>query len=144
VYSESAVGPFIIITADVNLDGKPDLLTSNRGNDSVSVFIGRGDGTFRNPMIASTGPGTGPYSIAVTDFNLDGVPDIATANFMTGTASVMIGIGDGHFEKPINAGTTGVFSYGVATGDFNGDGKPDFATANAATNNVTVKISTSH
>jgi hypothetical protein len=117
---------------------------SNRGSDNVAVLLGRGDGTFKRALLADTGTGTGPYSIAVADFNQDGVPDLATANFMTSTGTVLIGIGDGTFETAINAGATGEFSYGVAVGDFNGDGKPDFATANAASNNVTVKISTSH
>ena len=143
-YATGATGPFIILTYDLNLDGKLDLVCADRGSFDVTVFLGRGDGTFRRPIHASTGAGTGPYSIAVADFNQDGVPDLVTANFMSSTGTVLIGLGDGHFGPPIDAGPMGENSYGTAAGDFNGDGKPDFATANAGGFDVTVKLSTSH
>jgi len=132
----------ILITRDMDLDGKLDLVVANRNSDDVSVLLGRGDGDFDDAIVSTAGPG--PYSLAVTDFNLDAVPDVVTSNFMAGTASVLLGIGNGSFEPPINAGMTGDYSYGVATGDLNGDGKPDFATANALSNDIAVKISTAH
>ena len=135
---------YILIAYDVNLDGKLDLVCANRGSDDVSVLLGRGDGTFLDPIVSSTGAGTGPYSVAVADFNLDGVPDLVTANFMSGTASVLLGIGDGSFEAPLDAGTMGNFTYGVVAGDFDGDGKPDFAACNAVSNDVAVKLNTSN
>ena len=70
-------------------------------------------------------------------------PDVVTPNFLASTATVLLGIGDGHFEPAIDAGPTGRTSYGIAAGDFDGDGRPDFATANASSNDVTVKMSTS-
>ena len=79
----------------------------------------------------------------MADFNLDGVPDVVTANFGSGTGTVLLGIGDGHFEKPIDAGPTGIISYGVAAGDFNGDGMPDFAATNPGNNDISVKLNTS-
>ena len=126
----------------MDLDGKLDLVCANRGSDDVSVLLGRGDGAFRKFIVSSTGRDTGPYSVAVADFNLDGVPDIVTANFRTSTGSILL-IGNGSFDAPLDAGPTGQISYGVAAADFNRDGKPDFATANANANNITVKLSTS-
>ena len=142
-YLEGGVPPYILITRDLDLDGNLDLVCANRGSDDVSVLLGRGDGAFRKTIVSSTGPDTGPYSVAVADFNQDGVPDVVTANFETSTSSVLLGIGNGAFEAPIDAGATGLTSYGVAVGDFNRDGKPDFATANASSNDVTVKINAS-
>jgi hypothetical protein len=147
-YPVGGARSYILITRDVNLDDKLDLICANRGSSNVSVLIGRGDGTFRRAIVSPTGDNTGPYSVAVADFNLDSVPDVITANFgnfvrSTGSASVLLGIGDGSFDPPIDTGPTGVLSYGVAVGDFNGDGKPDFATANASSNDVTVKLNTS-
>jgi hypothetical protein len=146
-YAAGGEGPYIILTYDLNLDGQADLVTADRGSREVSVLLGRGDGTFRKAIRSSTSAtdsaGTGPYSIAIADFNLDGVPDVATANYGVGTVSILLGVGDGSFEPPIDAGPMGDNSYGVAAGDFNGDGKPDVATANANSDNVTVKFSTS-
>jgi hypothetical protein len=145
LYDEGGDGSYILITHDMDLDGKLDLVCANRASNDVSVLLGRGDGTFKKAIVTSTGAGfgLGPYSIAVADFNLDGVPDVVTANFMSNNASVLLGIGNGAFEPAIDAGPTGDHSYGVAVGDFDGDGHPDFATANASDNNVTVKRNTS-
>ncbi len=143
-YLEGGLPPYILITRDIDLDGNLDLISANRASDDVSVLLGRGDGSFRKALVSSTGPGTGPYAVAVADFNLDGVPDLVTPNFMSGTGSVLLGIGNGLFEAPIDAGPTGLFSYGVAAGDLNGDGRPDFATANASSNDVTVRLNTSN
>jgi len=140
---------YVIITSDVDRDGKLDLVSANRSSDNISVLQGRGDGTFRKAIASPAGAGSGPYSVAVADFNQDGVPDVITANFMSSNASVLLGIGNGHFEAPIDAGPTDAFCYGVAAGDFDGDTVPDFATANALGGNMmggnmTVKLSTSH
>jgi hypothetical protein len=143
-YNTGGIGPHIVITTDINLDGFLDLVSANRGSSDVSVLLGRGDGTFRKAIVTSTGDSTGPYSIAVADFNLDGVPDVGTADFMSSTASVLLGVGDGSFRTAIDAGATGSFSYGTIAGDLDGDGLPDFATANASDDNITVKLNTSH
>jgi hypothetical protein len=141
-YLPAGVPPYVLLARDLDVDGNLDLVCSNRGSDDVSVLLGRGDGRFRRAIVSTTGAGTGPYSLAVADFNLDGVPDVVTANYKTSTGSVLLGIGDGAFEAPIDAGPTGEACYGVAAGDFNLDGKPDFATANSISNDVTVKLST--
>jgi hypothetical protein len=58
------------------------------------------------------------------------------------SASILLDLGNGRFQDPIDSGATGVITYSVAVGFFNDDNKPNFATANANTNNVTVKLST--
>jgi hypothetical protein len=136
-------GPaFIVTTGDMNLDGNLDILSANRNTSDVSVLLGRGDGTFKRAIVQTTGDDTEPYAIAIADFNLDSVPDVITANWVSSTASILLGIGDGNLEEPISSGPTGMLSYGIAVGDFNGDGKPDFAVSNAGSNDVVVKLST--
>lgn len=143
-YPEGGLPAYIMVAADMNLDGKLDLVIANRGSDDVSVLLSRGDGTFRKPVVSSTGKMTGPYSVAIADFNQDSVPDVVTANFMASSISILIGNGDGHFGAPIDGGRTGMVSYGVIANDLNGDLKPDVATANASSNSVSVKINTSN
>jgi hypothetical protein len=134
---------FIVVAHDMNLDGALDLVVANRNSDDVSVILGPGDGDFSPAIVTGTGAGTGPYSLAVADFNLDGVPDVATANYASSTASVLLGRGDGGFEALVDIGTTGVNSYGVAAADFDGDGKPDLAIANAVSNDLAILLNTS-
>jgi len=138
-FPEGGEPAYILIASDVDLDGEIDLVVANRGSDDVSVLLGFGDGTFADPIVSSTGPGTGPYSLAIADFNQDGVPDVVTANFMSNDASVLIGVGNGAFDPPLSAGSMGNFPYGVVAGDWDDDGRPDIATCNALSNDVTVR-----
>jgi hypothetical protein len=85
--------------------------------------------------------GRDPISIAVGDFNGDGVPDLATANqgasVNEGAVSVLIGNGDGTFKTAVDYGPAGGDPDSVVAGDFNGDGKLDLAVLKQAPNNAT-------
>jgi MBG domain (YGX type)/Chitobiase/beta-hexosaminidase C-terminal domain/FG-GAP-like repeat/Abnormal spindle-like microcephaly-assoc'd, ASPM-SPD-2-Hydin/NHL repeat len=67
-----------IALADVNGDGKPDLVVTDSGRVEVSVLNGNGDGTFQSPNSYPTG--ATPFGVAISDMNHDGRPDIAVAN----------------------------------------------------------------
>ncbi len=67
-----------IAAADLNTDGKSDLVTTNTDDQSVSVLLNNGDGTFAAKVDYPTG--SAPYSIAALDLNSDGKPDLVTAN----------------------------------------------------------------
>jgi hypothetical protein len=85
----------------------------------------------------NTGPG--PVSVAVGDFNRDGILDIVTANSRGNTVSVLLGNGDGTFQAPRNF-AAGTQPSSVAVADFNGDGVLDLAVANNGSNNVSVLL----
>ena len=64
--------------ADLNGDGKADLLVANFGDSSLSVLLGNGDGTFQPVLTSPVGPN--PSALVVGDFNRDGTLDIVTSN----------------------------------------------------------------
>jgi hypothetical protein len=75
--------------------------------------------------------------VRIGDFNLDGKPDLVTADASYATVSELQGNGDGTFQRagPFDGG---VQNFSVAVGDFNGDGKPDLAVANFGENMVSL------
>src|SRR5215468_2279423 len=83
--------------------------------------------------------GNTPVSVAVGDFNGDGLPDLVVANFNSNNVSVLLGNGDGSFQAARNFGA-GIGPASVAVGDFNGDGLPDLAVANVFSNDVSVLL----
>jgi hypothetical protein len=114
-------GPFVfgLWAADLNNDGKPDLVS-----DAGLIFMNNGNGTFTNPSTASI-PGTN--SVVFEDINGDGKLDmygLGSVNRQLG-AAIYLGNGDGTFQAPINfQGTWG--NSVPAFGDFNGDGRMDY------------------
>jgi hypothetical protein len=74
-----------VTAADLNLDGRPDLLAVASG---LSVFRGRGALGFEPPETVVTG--RGPWATAVGDFNRDGWPDVAVVNETSNDVSVLL------------------------------------------------------
>jgi len=134
-----AVGssPQDVAIGDFNGDGHPDLAVTNSGN-TVSVLLGKGDGTFGAQTAYAVG--SGPTAVAIGDFNGDGHPDLAVTNYLDNTVSVLLGKGDGTFGAQTTYDVVGLPN-GVAIGDFNGDGHPDLAVTNGSSGTVSVLLS---
>jgi hypothetical protein len=82
--------PLSVAIADVSLDGHTDLATANIGSDNVTVLIGDGVGGFGEAVASPFAAGDGANSVAVGDLNLDGAPDLATANSGTDSVSFLL------------------------------------------------------
>jgi len=128
-FAGNAAVPVTIAAADVNGDGKPDLLTANYTANNVTVLLGTGTGKFPAYSTYSAGSTSAPYHLAVADVNGDGKPDLLTANFGNNTAGVLLNSGTGTFLVA-KTYATGSRTTGIAVADVNGDGKPDLLTAN--------------
>ena len=109
---------------DFNGDGNADVVTANEGDDTVSVLISNGDGTFQPPVFYPVGAGSGPYAVAVADFNGDGKLDLVVTLPNKNAVGILLGNGDGTFQPAVNYATGGG-GYRIVVADFNGDGKPD-------------------
>jgi len=128
-------GPVAAVAATLTSSGFSDLVVVNNTNDTLAIFLGNGDGTFKPPTFINTGHA--PSSIAAADFNSDGHIDLAVTNQNDNTVSVFLGNGDGTFKNRTDfaVGTAPVW---VSTGDINGDGFIDLAVANNTDNTVSV------
>ena len=119
-----------IMVADVDGDGKQDLVYAQRNANNIAVRLGVGDGTFAAASTYGSG-GTGPVELAVADFTGDNKLDIAVANSTGNTVGVLVNSGTGTFAA---AKTVAVTSpHGLAAGDVNGDGKLDVVVSNQVT-----------
>jgi uncharacterized protein (TIGR03437 family) len=117
-----------VAVADFNRDGKPDLAVANATSNSVTVLLGNGSGGFTTAPGGPLPVGASPESVTVADFNADGKPDLAIANAMSLTITVLLGTGTGGFTAaPGSPFPVGDEPFLAAVGDFNGDGKPDLA-----------------
>ena len=127
-YTGCTVGKALqIVLADFNRDGNTDIALgcSDGTNGGLVIILGNGDGTFQTPVMYSTGD---VASIAIGDFDRDGIFDVAVSNNSQQNVTIFHGNGDGTFTKSTvlstHAGTRG-----VVVADFNKDGNDDVAYA---------------
>jgi len=146
-YGSGGQGAMAVAVADLNGDGRPDLVVPNAcsisvgcsDSEPIGVLLGNGDGTFQPALTYSSG-GVTSYvlgSVAIADVNRDGKPDVvvtnacgSNSNCATGSVGVLLGNGDGTFQPAVTYGSGGYFDISVAVDDVNGDGKPDVLVAN--------------
>jgi len=127
-----------IAAGDLNGDGRSDLAATEAGTgDRVQIYLSNGDGTFT--VGSPFGVGDDPQDLALGRFNSDNALDIAVANSLSGTVSILLNNGSGGFAgAPFVASPGAGDPQGVTTADFDGDGSTDlaFASLNGASPGV--------
>jgi microcompartment protein CcmK/EutM len=145
----TGTGPSFVEAADVNGDGRPDLLVANYGSASVSVLLNTTTPGAATPSFAAQqtfATGRGAISLTAVDLNGDGLLDLAVANYGSGTVSVLLNTTTPGATAPSFAAqqtfAAGRGPISVAAADLNGDGRPDLIVANASSNDVSVLLNT--
>lgn len=140
--------PLSVAIGDLNGDRRADLAVANDSvpgkPGTVSVFIGRGDGTLQSPRLYRTG--SRPTAVAIGDLDGNGKPDLATANVFGNSVSVLLNQGNGSFRAKRDYRTSvacrqkACAPQSVVIGDLNGDRKPEVMVANAGAPTLTVVL----
>lgn len=131
--------PEDVAVADVNRDGKPDLVCVDRSSGTLAVLLGNGLGSFGAATTFSSG-GRLSFAVAVADVNGDGNPDLITTHILLNDLAVLFGDGAGGFAEPVSFLTGGRYPLEVAVSDVNGDGKPDLIAANGSSYDLSVLL----
>ncbi len=136
-----------IRTADLNMDGNMDIVTTNLDGNNTTILLGNGKGGFHQSTGSPFACGDSPFGVAIGDINGDGKPDLVIVNSPTITSNntgrdgltILIGDGTGGFfplqGSPFTAGKS---PSRVAIGDINGDGINDIAVANYNSDSITI------
>ncbi len=120
--------PYSTVTvADLNHDGKADLVVTGSNNVTSVSFLGNGDGTFLH--VGDSQQAILAAGAAVVDLNGDGIPDLITTSRMPDSIAVGLGNGDGTFAPPTTY-TSGQGPVALAVADIGSQAtNPDGSTA---------------
>jgi hypothetical protein len=117
--------PSFLVTDDFDIDGNLDLVVLNSGEHTMSVYKGKGDGSFKDQVQYKTG--ADPICLAVADFNSDGFKDIAELNYQDQDIQIFLNTARGGFRNTGKVIKPGKIPINLIAGDFNEDGYPDLA-----------------
>ncbi|MGH7486294.1 MAG: FG-GAP-like repeat-containing protein, partial [bacterium] len=147
----TGASPWAVTAADVNGDGKVDLIVAVRDNAQVSVFLnttpaGSSTASFAAPQNFAIAGQQPPFDVTTADLNDDGLPDVVVTLENGGIDIFLNGTTPNGtvaaFQAPQVFGTNGSFSVSTAAADLNGDGKPDLVVTNKSDATLWVLLNT--
>ena len=129
--------PWFAAIADLNRDGKADIVASHHEINALTVMIGDGRGGFTEATGSPFDFGTALFQFVIADVNRDATMDIVAT---TGNSiRVLSGDGRGAFTQATSI-PVGPGAWRLATGDINADGAIDVVTSNSEGNNLSVLL----
>ena len=133
--STAAIGPYQAVIADLDGDGKPDIISASSTDNKIAWYRNNGDGTFGVQQVISTSP-TRASTVAAADFDGDGRIDVICGAANENTVSYFRNNGNGTFGPRVilSSDARGVFS--VIAADLNGDGAPDVVSASLSAGKI--------
>ena len=141
-------GPYSVTAADLNGDGKPELITANQGSNTISILTNTAtSGTIAAASFAAKinipSNGESPYYVTATNLDGDNMPDLVIANLMSNRITIIKNnyvsgtLAAASFSSP-TIFATGNFPFSLSVADFDGDGKPDLAVPNYGDNTISI------
>ncbi len=134
----NGMNPLGLLSADFNNDNRPDILSVNGLNDSLSLFLSTPEGKYiQAPDFGAEG---GPVSVVAHDWNGDNRLDIVVANTRSNNISYLVAKKQPGFQHPPLNLYTGMAPFFIVKEDFNQDGRMDIAVANNNEESIAVLI----
>ncbi len=131
--------PVALAARDLNGDAHADLVIVNQVDNTLTVLLNNGDGTFIPSVVSPLPTSTTPTGVAIADFNADSISDIVVTNQGADSVGVYVGLGAGlflpRFELPA---VSGGGASAIVVADMNGDSRPDAVLAEENTNQVSI------